>query len=257
MSDENVLSGCLVESDPATIARARQAKRHALLVAILLQVLLVGLLVLAPLLGAVEKLPQTVRIFTPTPPYRGVPRPSETTRNPRPPAGRAPLLRNEQPIYQPRSIPADVADIKDPPDVIAASAEPVGRNSILGDPNGTIDLDAPGERRGAVPKAPETPAKPKGPVHVSEPVQLARLVRRVEPVYPRMLITNRIEGKVELRAVIAKDGTIQSLEVLSGNPLFVRAAREAIEQWRYQPTMLNGEPVEVETIITVVFTLRR
>jgi protein TonB len=60
-----------------------------------------------------------------------------------------------------------------------------------------------------------------------------------------------------LRAVIAKDGTIQSLEVVSGSPLFIEASREAIAQWRYQPTLLNGEAVEVETVITVVFTLKR
>ena len=66
-----------------------------------------------------------------------------------------------------------------------------------------------------------------------------------------------IEGKVVLRAIIDKDGRIQSLEVLSGHPLFIEAAREAIGQWRYQPTLLSGVPVEVETQITVIFTRRR
>jgi protein TonB len=92
---------------------------------------------------------------------------------------------------------------------------------------------------------------------VGEGVQLARLVRRVEPKYPVLPLQARMEGKVVLRAVIAKDGTIQSLEVMSGHPLFIDAAREAIAQWRYQVTLLHGEPVEVETQITVVFTLRK
>jgi len=76
MSGENVLKGCLVESDAAVIARERQAKRRALIAAIILQVLLVGLLVRAPLLGAVEKLPTTAVLRTPMPPYKGGPKES-------------------------------------------------------------------------------------------------------------------------------------------------------------------------------------
>jgi protein TonB len=63
-------------------------------------------------------------------------------------------------------------------------------------------------------------------------------------------------GKVELHAVIAVDGTIQSLQALSGDPLFISSALEAVRQWRYQPTYLNGQPVEVDTYITVIYTLQ-
>ena len=257
MSGENVLKGCLVESDPAMIARARQTKRRALLLAILLQVLLVGLLVLAPLLGAVEKLPWTTRQIIPTAPIKGPLRPSGPVREQRARGTRLRLIPEQAPIYQPRRIPAEVAEVKDPPDLIARAQEADREGGNRGDRDGIyFDLFGSNERRTTMPKAPE-PVKPKAPVHVSEPIQFARLVHRVEPVYPRMLVAARIEGRVILRAVIAKDGTIQSLEVLSGNPLFGQAAREAIERWRYQPTLLNGEPVEVETVITVIFTLKR
>jgi protein TonB len=92
---------------------------------------------------------------------------------------------------------------------------------------------------------------------VSQPVQEALLVNRVEPRYPPLAVQMRLEGKVELRAIIGRDGSIHSLEVLSGHPLFLEETKRAIVQWRYQPTLLNGEPVEVETRITVVFTLQR
>ena len=83
------------------------------------------------------------------------------------------------------------------------------------------------------------------------------LVTRVEPQYPGIAKQAHIEGVVQLRAVIAKDGSVQSLEVLSGNILLAKAARDAIVQWRYRPTLLRGEPVEVETLITVIFKMPR
>jgi periplasmic protein TonB len=83
------------------------------------------------------------------------------------------------------------------------------------------------------------------------------LTHRVEPVYPPLPKQTGRGGKVELRAIIATDGTIQSLEVVSGDPLFYRSALDAVRQWRYRPTYLNGQPVEVDTFITVVYTINR
>ncbi len=83
------------------------------------------------------------------------------------------------------------------------------------------------------------------------------LVRRVEPIYPALARQIRLSGQVRLHAVIAADGTIASLEVMDGAPLLVRSALDAVAQWRYRPTLLNGSPVEVETVITVVYTLSR
>lgn len=83
------------------------------------------------------------------------------------------------------------------------------------------------------------------------------LVHRIEPRYPTPAIIARIEGPVKIQAIISRDGNIKQAEVLSGNPLLVGAALEAIRQWRYRPYILNGEPVEVETQITVNFVLGR
>jgi protein TonB len=81
----------------------------------------------------------------------------------------------------------------------------------------------------------------------------ARLVNRVEPIYPKMAIITNIRGEVKLHAVIARDGSIQSLNVTSGHPILAAAALEAVRQWRYQPYILNGDAVEVETFISVNF----
>ena len=82
------------------------------------------------------------------------------------------------------------------------------------------------------------------------------LIQRVEPVYPPLARQTRREGQVELRAIISTDGTIQSLQVVSGDALFLRSAEDAVRQWRYHPTILNGQPVEIETYITVIYTLQ-
>jgi protein TonB len=79
------------------------------------------------------------------------------------------------------------------------------------------------------------------------------LVYRVEPLYPKMAELTHTRGIVRLHAIIATDGTIQSLNVIDGPPLLIVAARDAVRQWRYRPYILNGQPVEVETMITVNF----
>lgn len=81
------------------------------------------------------------------------------------------------------------------------------------------------------------------------------LVRRVEPMYPVLARQTRREGRVELHAIIGTDGTIQSLQVLSGDVMFIQSAKDAVLQWHYKPTILNGQPVQVDTTITVVYTL--
>jgi protein TonB len=81
------------------------------------------------------------------------------------------------------------------------------------------------------------------------------LLQRVQPVYPSLAKQAHIQGQVILRAVINRDGMIQNVEALSGHPMLVQAAIDAVKQWRYRPYCLNGETVEVETQITVNFAL--
>ena len=80
-----------------------------------------------------------------------------------------------------------------------------------------------------------------------------QLLNRVDPVYPRVAVLTGTQGEVRLHAIIAKDGSIQSLNVVSGHPMLVGAAVDAVRQWRYRPYFLNGQAVEVETFITVNF----
>ena len=86
-------------------------------------------------------------------------------------------------------------------------------------------------------------------------VQAAGLINRVQPVYPEEASKEKISGTVKLHVVIAKDGKIQQIQVVSGHPLLVQAAIDAVRQWQYQPTLLNGQPVEVDTQVDVVFSL--
>lgn len=88
-------------------------------------------------------------------------------------------------------------------------------------------------------------------------LQAARLVKRVQPTYPTVAREEHLSGTVKLHAVIATDGSVQSLRVWSGRCSLARASVDAVRQWRYQPTLLNGNPVEVDTEIDVTFSLQR
>jgi len=83
------------------------------------------------------------------------------------------------------------------------------------------------------------------------------LIHRVQPKYPEEAREKGIEGTVKLHAVIARDGSIAQLELISGHPLLAKSALDAVRQWQYRPTLLNGEPVEVDTTIDVLFSLNR
>jgi len=86
-------------------------------------------------------------------------------------------------------------------------------------------------------------------------VQAAKLVKQPKPLYPPLAKQARIQGTVRFTAIIGRDGSIQNLTLVSGHPLLIPSAQEAVRQWVYQPTLLNGEPVEVVTQIDVNFTL--
>lgn len=103
---------------------------------------------------------------------------------------------------------------------------------------------------------PAAAAKPPAkPVQVGGKVQAAWLIKKVMPVYPPLARQARISGAVRLVGVVAKDGTIQQLQVVSGHPMLVPSALDAVRQWVYRPTLLNGEAVEVIAPIDVIFTL--
>lgn len=103
----------------------------------------------------------------------------------------------------------------------------------------------------AVPKL-AVPAAPKR-VRISQGITAGMLSYRVEPKYPKIAQGARIQGQVVLSAIISRTGDIQNVTLINGHPMLVPAALEAVRQWRYRPFLLNGEPVEVETTITVTF----
>jgi protein TonB len=152
---------------------------------------------------------------------------------------------------QPRYIPSTVATGADDP---APQLPPGGDLGVQGLRPGLPD----GISRfgvGTMPVAPPAPPPTVGRTFRTSTIQEGNLIRRVQPAYPPLAITARIQGPVVLEAVISKAGAIENLRVLSGPPMLVKAAIDAVSQWRYRPYILNSEPVEVETQITVNFTL--
>jgi periplasmic protein TonB len=108
---------------------------------------------------------------------------------------------------------------------------------------------------GTQPPLPSAPPKP-APSHLRlSHIDEGNLIRKVQPIYPPLARSARIQGVVVLQAMISKQGTIENLHVLSGHPMLTAAAIDAVRQWRYRSYILNGEPVEVETQITVNFSL--
>jgi TonB family protein len=228
---------------------ARKARRRALIVSIIVQILVLAALVLHPLVGRGERLAATV--FTPLPPYSYSGGPTHPIGNNTQP-GKTPTCR----ICVPPLIPPTVTP-GEPGHPTSGPGEP--GLYIPGVPVGPYVPGAPlvtGTRRGPEPpREPQVPAK-KPRISLGH-IEAASLVHRVEPVYPTLPLQMHKEGRVELHAIIATDGSIQALEVVSGDPLFYASALAAVREWRYRPTYLDGQAVEVDTQISVIYTLNR
>jgi protein TonB len=166
-------------------------------------------------------------------------------------------------LMAPKTIPKEIAVIKEeelpPPTAGVGVVGGVPGGVPGGTPGGVI-----GGIIGSVPTAAPPPPPPKAEapkpaapqrIRVGGNVQAAKIVRQPKPIYPPLAKQARISGVVRFNAIIGKDGTIQNLQLVSGHPLLVQSAQDAVKQWVYQPTLLNGEPVEVVTQIDVNFTL--
>jgi protein TonB len=92
-------------------------------------------------------------------------------------------------------------------------------------------------------------------VNVSQGISRGLLVKTVQPNYPSVALRMRVEGPVELMATITKSGDISAVKILSGDTNLAHAAADAVKQWKYKPYLLNGEPVEIQTQVTVIFKL--
>lgn len=157
-------------------------------------------------------------------------------------------------LIAPRSIPHQIRmidEIEPPPQVSYNTAEGVdgtgngSRERVWSSINESLSRVAP----------PAPPAVAAKPTFRTSSMLQGSLIRRVEPVYPPLARSARIQGAVVLAAIISKAGSIEHLQVLSGHPMLVKAAVDAVSQWRYRPYVLNGEVIEVETQITVNFKL--
>jgi protein TonB len=163
-------------------------------------------------------------------------------------AVKVPKIINIQKMTAPTVIPKNIAVVKDEAPVIYTnSGDGVagGTGNVLG---GLI---------GSGPAGPPPPPKPAAPsrIRVGGNVEAASLINKVTPVYPPIAKTAHVSGTIVLHAIISKDGSIQELQYVSGPPLLMKSAMDAVKEWKYRPTMLNGDPVEVDTTIDVVFTL--
>jgi periplasmic protein TonB len=150
-------------------------------------------------------------------------------------------------MVAPTVIPKQVEIAKD------EASPPLVTSDTAGVPGGTGDVLG-GIGTGVAPPPPPPAATPNR-IKVGGDVQSASLVERVTPEYPDIAKSAHVSGTVTLHAIISKDGSIQKLEYVSGPPLLMASAMRAVKEWRYRPTMLNGQPVEVDTTVQVVFSL--
>jgi periplasmic protein TonB len=153
-------------------------------------------------------------------------------------------------LRPPAEIPGNIAMVTD--EKPSAGSEKGIPDSIPGVPNGVPNSLITDLMRNTPVALPRVVVQK---VRVSSGVAEGLLIHEVKPQYPPLARQARIQGTVVLQAVIGKDGKVQNLQALSGHPMLIQAAIEAVKQWRYKPYSLNGEPVEVDTQININFTL--
>jgi len=214
-----------------------------------LQALAVAALLVLPLLRPAG-LPSFHQISTPVSWGQPLDAPTAIRISPGP-HGTTPLTTAPITFTAPSRIPTGIpAEGEDAPPYIGGpgAAVPGTRG---GDPSGVRNLFV-GDSRPILPAM--RPASTVAPLRISH-MSEGNLIRKVQPTYPGLARSARIQGAVLLQAIISKDGSIENLRLLSGHPMLAPAAIEAVKQWRYRPYILNNEPVEVETQITVNFSL--
>ena len=239
--------------------RARRAS--ATVFSLLFQCSLVGVLLLIPLLFT-DVLPrQELMTFLAAPPPPPPPPPAAPDSASRKVVKVASDISNGQ-LRTPTQIPKKVQMIKEdeaPPPVMSTGGVVGGvPGGIPGGQLGGVigGIISSTSSLAAVPKLAPKGVVPVQRVRVSQGVVKGLLMNRVEPTYPTVAREARIHGEVVLTAVIDKDGNVENLQLVSGHPMLAPAAINAVKRWRYKPYLLNGQPVEVETTITVNFELR-
>ena len=237
----------------------KQKKRHAFATttSFVLNCLAVGVMLIMPLVFT-ESLPKaqllTFLVAPPPPPPPPPPAAEQVQRVVK--QIQTDLLNTGQ-LRTPTKIPQKVQMIREeeaPPPMPATGGVVGGVPGGIpgGQVGGVIGSIVSSTANAAVPKfVPVIPQR----VRISQGVTKGLLVQKIEPQYPPLARAARVQGEVVLSAVIDGNGQINNLQLVSGHPMLVQAAIAAVKQWRYKPYLLNGQPVEVETTITVIFSL--
>jgi protein TonB len=236
MFDELVVSGHVTEM-------VHTHKPWSMGVSVIVQSAILGAILLIPLIYT-QTLPSgMINTFLVAPPPPAPPPPPQQA-----------VAKQVQPktlavnrMVAPTLIPKQV-------EIATDEAPPAGvASDTAGVPGGTGDVLG-GIGAGVAPPPPPPAATPNR-IKVGGDVQSASLVKQVTPEYPGIAKSAHVSGTVTLHAIISKDGSIERLEYVSGPPLLMASAMGAVKEWRYRPTMLNGQPVEVDTTVQVVFSL--
>jgi periplasmic protein TonB len=246
MRDDAFLNECLIDGEAGTKSRRRSMRRRALAAALIFEAAIVSGLALWPLVTPGTKSPEFVLLAHD--PYRAEAIPLRPVR-PSTPNSRSQAVIITPDFSQPRISaqilrPAEISAQNVPIPVIGTSNSPMSSG-----PPGGFGNDA----RSVVPPRPAPPAVRV--IRRSESVQEGQLITRVIPTYPQIARVARISGTVELLVLVGRDGRVLSVQVLSGSPLLAAAAKQAVEQWRYRPAILDGQAAEVEARVTVNFVL--
>ena len=235
----------LIES---TAAKKKPNKGWSVAISAIVQTFILGILVLIPLIytEALPKAMLSTLLVAPPPPPPPPPPPQATQVVKVKPVAR--LIQSGK-LVQPRAIPKEVTIFKEeelPPDVMTTQQGIFGGIPGQGVLGGSSGL-------GAAPPPPPKAAPSR--IKQGGNVTAASIINQTRPVYPALARQARIQGNVVLHAIIDKEGKVAELQVVSGHPLLVQSALDAVRQWRYKPTLLNGDPVEVDTTINVTFTM--
>ena len=262
-----MLESGLFESRPDRDRIGTQRKPATLAMATLIHVLIASALIFIPLLQtqAIPPVALPPPAVSPGAPVRMIKLAAT------PSSGRAAARSLPQPLSdaltEPPSVPDKIPYIVDAIDTSSleslnprSSAGPGGSQgpaNIIGMLSTLASPDI-----GAPPRPPDPPTPPplpklesRAPIRVASSLQVSRLTKKVDPQYPILARRGHIEATIVAEARITGSGTIDSLRIISGNPLFYTSVLDALKQWRYEPTLLNGEPIDVITTITVNFRL--
>jgi protein TonB len=168
------------------------------------------------------------------------------------------VFENAGKLVAPSVIPKNIADIREapmPPDVDGTGVAGGVPGGVAGGSMGGVIGGVIGGTA-VVPSAPIAPReKPKAPVRVGGRVREPKPTYRVEPVYPALAKQTHIQGTVIVDAILDEHGNVIEMKVVSGPPLLIQAALDAVGRWKYEPTYLNDEPVPVQLNVTVMFRL--